>query len=346
MRHGCDVRILYEFLCLLLLLTISILLLAFNAMLLISREAYGLDVDPDDIFHAWGQAGTGTEDLAWYPTDFLRDVTPIPCHSHNDYWRRVPLFSALHAGCIGVEADVWLVRGHNDLYVGHNRAALQPSRTFRSLYVDPLVDILTRQNTNSGFFAMNRSDVDNVRGVFDTAPDQTLILMVDIKTNGPATFRRVLEDLEPLRTRGWLTTFVDGEVRPGPVTVVGSGRTPFDVLVANSTYRDVFYDAPLERLASSRYNYTNSYYSSVAISHGIGGVWFGVIRQQQRRLIQRQLREAHDRGLQARYWDLPLWPIGMRNAVWDTLVSEGVDLLNVDDLRGATQRDWSKGGWL
>jgi hypothetical protein len=33
---------------------------------------------------------------------------PVGCHSHNDYWRRVPLYSALQAGCIGVEADVWL----------------------------------------------------------------------------------------------------------------------------------------------------------------------------------------------------------------------------------------------
>ena len=55
--------------------------------------------DVDRVFQKWGKEGTGTEDLAWYPTDFLRDIIPIPCHSHNDYWRRVPLFSALRAGC-------------------------------------------------------------------------------------------------------------------------------------------------------------------------------------------------------------------------------------------------------
>ena len=33
--------------------------------------------------------------------------------------------------------------------------------------------------------------------------------------------------------------------------------------------------------------------------------------------------------------------------MWNVLVEEGVDLLNVDDLRGATQRDWKswKGWW-
>jgi hypothetical protein len=32
--------------------------------------------------------------------------------------------------------------------------------------------------------------------------------------------------------------------------------------------------------------------------------------------------------------------------VWDVLVKEGVDLLNVDDLKGATRRNWDKHhGW-
>ena len=36
----------------------------------------------------------------------------------------------------------------------------------------------------------------------------------------------------------------------------------------------------------------------------------------------------------------------MRNQVWDTLVREGVDLLNVDDLKGATAMDWGvHWGW-
>ena len=37
------------------------------------------------------------------------DVHPFMCHSHNDYWRREPLYQAIHAGCTGVEADVWLL---------------------------------------------------------------------------------------------------------------------------------------------------------------------------------------------------------------------------------------------
>ncbi len=49
-----------------------------------------------------------------------------------------------------------------------------------------------------------------------------------------------------------------------------------------------------------------------------------------------------------RYWELPFWPIGLRNRLWEVLVEEGVDVLNVDDLKGASARDWGawKGWWV
>jgi hypothetical protein len=39
-----------------------------------------------------------------------------PIHSHNDYWRDVPFYSALSVGAFSVEADVWLL--NDTLYVG------------------------------------------------------------------------------------------------------------------------------------------------------------------------------------------------------------------------------------
>ena len=315
-------------------------LLVLNIVVLALRSMYAVKADPDDIFSAWGHPGSGTEDLAWYPTDFLRDVVPIPCHSHNDYWRKVPLFSALHAGCIGTEADVWLIK--DELYVGHNRAALSVNRTFRSLYVDPLVRILERQNPSSEFY---NASSEAPKGVFDMQPNQTLALLVDVKTAGDATFRKVLEQVEPLRARGWLSTFADGQVTYGPVTLVGSGNTPFDVVVENGTYRYAFFDAPLARLENSVYDMTNSYYASVSIGRGLGTVWFGALRRGQLQRMRYQLQQAHARGLKGRYWALPAWPIRLRNAVWAILVEEGVDLLNVDDITSATRRDWARARW-
>jgi hypothetical protein len=35
---------------------------------------------------------------------------------------------------------------------------------------------------------------------------------------------------------------------------------------------------------------------------------------------------------------LPALPLGLRNYVWDVLAKEGVDMLNVDDLRGVSKQ--------
>ncbi|KAI0851571.1 PLC-like phosphodiesterase [Daldinia vernicosa] len=319
--------------------------LLISLLLSIARSLWGLEDDPDKIFANWGKPGTGTEGLAWYPTDFLRDVVPIRCHSHNDYWRKVPLFSALHAGCIGVEADVWLLDDDPELYVGHDEAALTPNRTFTSLYINPLVDLLNRTNPQTQFYNETR------RGVFDYDPEQTVILLVDLKTDGAKTWPHVLAQLEPLRSRGWLTSFDNGVVHQRQVTVVGTGNTPLDLLAKNATYRDAFFDAPLTDMwedpdASDTkstevpiYNDSNSFYASTSFADTIGIV-LGGFSEKQLRTIRGQIKGAHRRGLKVRYWDTPSWPVGIRNKVWRTLMEEGADILNVDDLRGASKLNW------
>lgn len=51
--------------------------------------------DIDILLASWGSPGSPTADQARWPTDFSRDITPIPCQSHNDHWYRVPLYNAL-----------------------------------------------------------------------------------------------------------------------------------------------------------------------------------------------------------------------------------------------------------
>lgn len=255
-----------------------------------------------------------------------------------------------------MEADVWLF--DDDLYVGHNTASLTRNRTFQSLYIDPLVKILAHQNPSTDFY--NGTD----HGVFDTDTGKSLILLVDVKTAGPETWPWVLKQLEPLRERGWLSFVEDDKVHTRPVTVVGTGNTPFDVLTANSTYRDAFFDAPLSTMSDDKkksengekqtdagqglsgttpdteFNELNSYYASVSFGSAVGQIWGGKLSPKQMEIIRAQVKGAHDRGLKVRYWDLPSWPIGLRNHVWDVLVEEGVDMLNVDDLKAASKLAW------
>ncbi|KIW15480.1 hypothetical protein PV08_05526 [Exophiala spinifera] len=303
-------------------------------------------------------------------------VQPIMCHSHNDYFRAEPLYQAIRAGCTSVEADVWHVDG--ELYVAHTIPAIRQDRTLKSLYLDQILDILDHQNRISPWLGSVAED--EVHGVFAADPKQSLTMLVDFK-NDPTTMWRLLSaELAPLRERKYLTYFNGTTVVPGPVTLVVSGNAPFDHIVANATYRDIFYDAPLNLMTAlpaaissaesaspspstgaddhehdissppqdpDIYSSANSYSASVSFVRSIGYPWHSSISQLQLELLRKQIRGAHARGLKVRYWGVPPWPIGVRNYIWRVLVREGVDYLSVDNIDAATKEDWGprKGGW-
>ncbi|KAJ5118490.1 altered inheritance of mitochondria protein 6 [Penicillium atrosanguineum] len=279
-------------------------------------------------------------------------VDPVPCHSHNDYWRRVPLFSALEVGCISVEADVWL--HDDDLQVGHTRQTVLPGQTLRSLYLDPLLEMLQKHN-----LIMNGSTIPaELVGVFTSDPTQTLVLLVDFKGTGELIWPHLMEQLQPLREGGYLTYFNGSEVLNRPITIVASGDAPLEQILKSTTHRDIFYDAPLDVLAhptfstvtdlkmdGSIFNDHNSYYASVDFHRSIGSLPLSRLSQGQLAKIKNQIQVAHERGLKVRYWGTPKWPVGLRNYVWRALVREGVDVLNVHDLHGATKVDWRPRTW-
>lgn len=268
--------------------------------------------------------------LYTYPTDLTQGIIPKALHSHNDYWRPLPFYSALSVGAVSVEADVWLYG--STLHVGHEESALTASRTLDSLYIQPILSVLHAQNPNSSFLTEGPTH----NGVFDTSSGQTLYLYIDIKTDGEKTFPYVVKALEPLRAGGWLTTYNGTAVTPGAVTVIGTGNTPLDQ-IQGVEQRDYFYDAPLPDLDTTFKNITSdvALTANVAFSEMFGEVRGREFNSTQQRILEEQITSAHDKGILVRYWDLPGWPVGTRNAVWRILWEAGVDLLNVDDLEGA-----------
>lgn len=297
------------------------------------------------------------------------------CHSHNDYWRREPLYRAIRVGCTGVESDVW--HFDDELYVAHTVSGIRQNRTLKSLYLDPLRDILNRQNQLPNFLGpLERT----INGVFATHPMQSLVLLIDFKNDPELIWRRLESHLTYFRDKKYLTHFNGTSVVQGPLTIVASGKAPFGRIVQSSTYRDVFYDAPLDALASlpakneppppwehsgagthdpslidappysqkpEIYSPANSYYASISFVRSIGYPWHSALSQAQLDLLRRQIHGAHAHGLKVRYWGIPTWPVGLRNYVWRVLVREGVNYLSVDDVDAVTRDDWGprKGGW-
>ncbi|KAL1749190.1 hypothetical protein HDZ31DRAFT_79046 [Schizophyllum fasciatum] len=248
-------------------------------------------------------------------------VTPKRIHSHNDYTRAVPLFQALSHGCASVEADVWLVDGQ--LRVGHTEDDLTGG-TLASMYVDPLVSLLDDYNAKAT----------QKRGLFDVAPDLTLFLFIDIKSDRPSTFSAIHAALEALRSRNYLSTWnssLSATDPPsyGPITVVGTGNTPFESVKALEQ-RDIFFDAPLDDINNPQYAPSVSPMSSGSFYEIVGFSWLAGGKGKDK--VRHIVNAAHMKGIMTRFWATPSLPRWARNRVWSILLDAGVDFLNADDL--------------
>ncbi|EEB91685.1 hypothetical protein MPER_09922, partial [Moniliophthora perniciosa FA553] len=145
--------------------------------------------------------------------------------------------------------------------------------------------------------------------------------------------------LEPLRKLGYLTTSVNGTLTGSAITVVGTGDTPLEAIKAMSI-RDVFFDAPLAGLnanSNTTWDVTLSPVASTDYEVAVGWDGKGNISEAQLANLTRFVEDAHSRGIKARFWDTPGWPISARNAVWRQLLDAGADWLNVDDLQAASR---------
>ncbi|KAM0745679.1 hypothetical protein T439DRAFT_361103 [Meredithblackwellia eburnea MCA 4105] len=265
------------------------------------------------------------------PTRFTQDIQTKSIHSHNDYWRKVPLLTALAVGCTSTEADLWLIDG--TLFVGHTRKSLTSARTFQSLYLDPIMEIINMQNPNSTYVQTDQA----ANGVFDTEPHQTLQLLVDYKTNGTLLHPAVIAALAPFRDRGLLTTYssATNTTTWGPLTVIGTGHTPLPLVLAQEP-RDVFYDTPLGLVDQASYGPEVAPLASGSFKDLVGGPILSLaVFESLEKKVMTQVQAAHDKGFKVRYWDTPAWPIFQRDRVWQLLLNAGVDFLNADDVDAA-----------
>lgn len=160
-------------------------------------------------------------------------MAPLLYEKHYPYrqlftqrlFRSIHLFEALVTGCTEIEADVH-AEG-SELFVCHEGHELNKNRTLKSLYLDPLFEILSKQNANS-------DPEKGSKGVYDEIPEQTLVLLIDFKHKN-AIFPVLWKQLEPFREKGWLSTFSPANETfvQGPITVVGSRDTPFNEVLTN-----------------------------------------------------------------------------------------------------------------
>ena len=265
-------------------------------------------------------------------------VRPIPCHSHNDYLRTHPLIDALENGCISVEADIWQKDDmKDDLRVGHTEGSLKDDVTLKSLYVEPIIARLAATNGGSQSLPSLQAPWN---GIFLENKTQTLVLLIDFKTAGDATWSTLMSALNPLRDGGWLSYWDIQQQRfiPRPVTMVASGLATIDY-VAKTTFtngtlvrRDIFLDAPLADLGTSnQYNPSNSYYASTDFA-----------KSSESTTIKSQIAAANKLSLISRYWDAPDDRDSPKEKeFWEEILKDDVGIFNTDHL--TTFKNWWEG---
>lgn len=229
---------------------------------------------------------------------------PLPqAHSHNDYEHQRPLCDALDRGFCNIEADVHLVGGQ--LLVAHDPWGVDPERTLQALYLDPLKKIIAQRDG----------------AIF---PDgQRLTLLIDFKTNGPATYAALAQALKPYES--FVSGLHDGKWRPRQVDVIISGNRPIE-LVAKDKQRLASIDGRLNDLAS---NPSAELIPLVSDSWDPHFSWRGEgpMPAAERDKLHALAEKAHAQRRRLRFWGAPDSP-----EFWRELQAAGVDVIGADDL--------------
>lgn len=314
------------------------------------ENVYTKKYEPAPEEYGFNEADTGYSNKTlqrlqanFYSEDGItRDVFVKNVHSHNDYWRARPLLEAIALGVRSVEADVWSFPefGDESLYVGHSVRSLSSGRTLESLYLNPLMSILKGSNNENGIHETLKRDLKQqhdkqTAGVFATDSSATLFLFIDFKTSGDELYDLVHDALDHLRDAQWLTYYnaTQDVFHWRPITVIGTGLVPFDRVFAENRQRDIFFDAPLDKLnGTDKFNYKLSPIASCSLGNLVGSISINRLDDTQKSNIKEQVQLAHEKGMLTRVWDTPSWPVIFESAIWRSLVEAGSDLINADNL--------------
>ncbi len=231
-------------------------------------------------------------------------------HAHNDYQHKRPLQDALEHGFCSIEVDIHLK--NNELYVAHDHRKITPNRTLTSLYLEPLREII---HQNHGWIFQDKIPI---------------TLLIDIKTNKEATYRRLGQILS--KYRDFLTTFTPSGIHSKAVTVIISGNRPLKMMLAENV-RYAGYDGRLEDLNSKLPLNVMPLISENAWKI-IPSTKFGIIREAEFNKLKQIVDTAHQTGRKIRLWATPDSPSLYRTQVWNRLLRIGVDYINTDDLSG------------
>lgn len=226
--------------------------------------------------------------------------------SHNDYEQPQPLQEAVRLGFQMIESDIHLIDGK--LYVTHDPPE-NPDQTplLEELYLEPLAEIIERNN-----------------GVVLKESSVPFYLVIDVKTEGEATFKVISEVIKPYREL--FARKENGTWMKGPLNLLISGNRP--ELGEDDADRIAFIDGRVPMLGEG---HSPELYPLISDNWNNYFTWDGrgEMPDEEFEELEAIVERAHAEEKMIRFWATPDRP-----AVWRTLLAAGVDVINVDDLQG------------
>lgn len=292
-----------------------------------------------------------------------RDVNLKPIHSHNDYWRKRPLYDALLVGAVSVEGDIWHFQEDytrtdtttqttslfkaKEIYVGHNQIYLEEENTLENVYFDPLFRLI--ESANRKFTVPILEKHNSKFGPFYNSPELTLYFWLDLKTDGVDLVQKLKPRLKPFLDSSYLQYFdhESGQTQEGPLAITLTGDVPWDFLeeTQKSENTHLYVDCPLQNFVDADEEMFSKYekmciFASASLEQLLGTESYTAAKRDDfTEAQQEQLRKffdaAHSHGIKTRIWGGVDWPVSVRHAHWDTLWRLGCDLINADDLLAA-----------
>jgi hypothetical protein len=223
-------------------------------------------------------------------------------HAHNDYAHPRPLLDALAHGFTSIEADIHLIS--DELYVAHDLPqSPQAGTTLKELYLEPL-RLHIRQN----------------KGMVYAGHLSPIYLMIDIKSDAEATYRKLVEQLRDYQD---ILQTKDNEY--GLVRVVISGNRAVQAALQDPS-RLVSIDGRPEDIS----RHFNSEYMPIISEHYRKVIHWGgegEIPAKEFAKLKKLADEVHAQNKKLRLWASP-----ENEKVWEVLLKAGVDFINTDQL--------------
>ncbi len=216
-------------------------------------------------------------------------------HSHNDYANNTPFYKAFYNGFNSIEADIFLVDG--TLLVSHSDKALEPERTLKGMYLDPILYALRRDTTRH------------------------LCLLIDDKQDHRKLLPKLIKELEPLKPY-----LLSKENPLGRLKILISGNRP-----RPANYKD--YPSILWFDDDLIYPHTQAEWDrvgQVSLNFEKWSKWKGVgaIPEADRKRLLKTVDSVHtNTGKLVRFWGGP-----DSAESWDTQIAFGADIIGTDKI--------------